>query len=328
MDTTFSGNKFADEGYVYATYGSLKYLKHVIASVVTLRRYDTNRPVALFCSEKHKRALEERFLDHLFDHIFLLPEEYRSITGFKHNVYRFMPFGKNLYLDSDIIWCREPANLWRAFSAYDFTITGNQVSDLFFGAHKGIGVLKDILLKRRKRTLKRFGLTYLSRVQSGMIYAESEELTRNVCELAKEMLDQKKRTHFRSRKEEKGRSEESCEWSFAMAMSKLKIQVIPWLNGFESPQLDFIDRYTNYDDDFRSVSCLLFSSQFIYDLKGLKNRFLQKFLINLLTFFPGKGDYMYVTPYCLHFGWYHQKEPLDRFSEICWRNESKRIPSA
>lgn len=320
METSLSGKPLADEGYVYSTYGELKYLKHAVASVQTLRRYDQKRPVALFCSNQHKEILSESGIDGHFTHIFHLQEDYQSITGFKHNVYRFLAFKKNLFLDSDILWCKNPDNLWKQFSAYRFTITGNQTSDLFFGAPKGFRVLKDILFRRRRRTLQRFNITYLSRVQSGLIFAGDYELTEQVCELAKEMLNRRGETHFRSRKEEKGRSEESCEWSFAMAMAKLQIQVFPWLNGFESPQLDFIESFTDYDEDFNNVKCLFFGSQFIYDLKGLKKRWLQKFLIKVLTSIPGKGDYMYVTPYCLHFGWYHQKEPLNDFSERCWKN--------
>lgn len=45
--------KNIDEGYVYNSYGSELYLKHVISSIVTLRRYDQKRPVALFCSKNH-----------------------------------------------------------------------------------------------------------------------------------------------------------------------------------------------------------------------------------------------------------------------------------
>ena len=233
MNSSFSGAPLADEGYVYSTYGNIKYLKHAVASVKTLRRYDENRPVALFCSEKHKELLDEHSIE-LFTHVFILPEEYRSITGFKHNVYRFMPFSRNLYLDSDILWCKNPDNLWKQFSAYQFTITGNQSSDLFFGAPKGFGVVTDFLLRRRRRTLKRFDLTYLSRVQSGLIYSADYELSKQVCELAKTMLSKRSETHFRSRKEEVGRSEESCEWSFAMAMAKLKVQVVPWLSVYIS----------------------------------------------------------------------------------------------
>ena len=319
MISSVSDGPLADEGYIYSTYGDLKYLKHAVASVQTLRRYDKKRAVALFCSKEHQKILGEYSIDHLFTHIFDLPEEYRSITGFKHNAYRFLPFKKNLFLDSDILWCKDPDNLWKQFSAYPFTITGNQSSDLFFGAPKGFSVLKDLLLRRRKRTLQCFDLTYLSRVQSGMIYSADAELTEKVCELAKEMLNRREETHFRSRKEEEGRNEESCEWSFAMAMAKLEIQVIPWVNGYKSPQLDFIEPFTTYDKDFENVKCLLYGNRFIYDLKGLKNRSLQKFLIKALTSIPGKGDYLYVTPYCLHFGWYHQKKPLDIFSEQCWQ---------
>jgi hypothetical protein len=238
------GAKPYHEGYVYNSYGDEKYLKHVIASIETLRRYDSHRPVALFCSAAHRNILEQKGLSHWFDAIDTLPEEHQSITGFKHNVYEYMPFEKNLYLDSDMIWCRDPDRLWELFAPYEFTITGNQVADIFFGAPKNIAILKDILLFRRRRTLRRMNISHLVRVQSGMMYASSPAKTREVCELAKEFLSRQNLTHFRSRKEEKGRSHESCEWSFALALVKLNIQVFPWLNGYDSPQLDYIDAYT------------------------------------------------------------------------------------
>jgi len=319
MSNSFSGKKLADEGYVYVTYGDYKYLKHAVASVTTLRRYDKKRPVALFCSAGHQKLLKENSLDSLFTHLYELPEENQSINGFKHNLYKFTPFKKNLFIDSDILWCRQPDRLWVSLSAYSFTITGNQIADLFFGAPKGFAVLKDLFLGRRDRTLKRFDLTYLSRVQAGMIYISDMELAEKVCNTSKRFFEQRAQTHFRSRREEEGRNDESCEWSLAMAMAKLKLQVIPWLNGYESPQLDFIENYTTYDDEFHNVQCLFYSNRFIYDLKGLKSRWLQKSIIKLLSLIPGRGDYLYVTPYCLHFGWYHQKEPLNKFAERCWQ---------
>lgn len=318
MNNIFSGKSLGPEGYIYNTYGKTIYLKHAVASVQTLRRYDKVRPVALFCSKEHKELLEQYSLLSLFNHIFDLPENHQSITGFKHHINRFMPFKKNLFLDGDIVWCKNPDTLWKSFSAYDFTITGNQIADNFFGGPKSISIIKDLIFRRRTRTLKRFGLTYLNRIQSGMIYAADQKLTRDVCELAQQMLDKRLQTHFRSRKEEKGRSEESCEWSLAMAMAKLNVQVYHWFQGFYSPQLDFIEHYTKYSNDFSEVSCLYYSDRFVYNLRGLKWRWLQKFLTRLLSIFPGKGDYLYVTPYCLHFGWYHQKEPLNQFSDKTW----------
>ena len=318
MSTLYSNKKLADDGYIYVTYGDIKYLKNAISSVLTLRRYDKYRDVALFCSEHHIELLERYGLSNYFTHIFQLPKENQSITGFKHNLHRFLPFRKNLFIDSDIVWCKNPENLWVRLSSYQFTITGNQTADIFFGAHKGLGIIKDFLLGSRKRTLKRFGLTYLSRVQSGMIYISDPLLAEKVCNQSKKYISQSHLTHFRSRKEEHGRSEESCEWSLAMAMSKLNLQVFPWINGYESPQLDFIDNFTIYDEDFNYVECLVYTNKFVYDLKGLKSKKLQSFLIGLITKIPGRGDYIKVTPYCIHFGWYHQKEPLNRFSERCW----------
>ena len=310
--------KLAPEGYVYATYGHTKYLKHAVASAVSLRRYDNDRPVALVCVEKHKKVLEDHNLAGLFDIIHTLDPERASIVGFKHNVHDYMFFEKNIYLDSDIVWCKDPDDLWLSFAPYDFTITGTQISDNFFGGPKNLGVLKDILLQRRRRTLRNFGLTYLSRVQTGIIYAQDYNLTKKVCELAGTMLERKHETHFRSRTMEHGRSEESCEWSMAMSMSKLDLPVFPWLQGHSSPQLDYVADYTDHDPDFEYVKCKYYCDQFVYNLRGIYIRWVRNLLTNIFSLFPGKGDYLYATPYCLHFGWYHQKKPFFAFAERTW----------
>ncbi|NBC28195.1 MAG: hypothetical protein GVY08_15130 [Bacteroidetes bacterium] len=318
MADRFEGKKLGAEGYVYNSYGDVKYLKHAIASVTSLRRYDTIRPVAIFCSPDHADILKNPEFSSTFDHVFLLPEKNRSITGFKHSVCDFMPFERNLYLDGDIVACRNPNRLWKMFSAFGFTITGNHSADNFFGGPKGPGIVKDILFGRRKRTLKRFGLTYLPRIQSGVMYAADHSETESVCKKAAEILTDKAATHFRSRTEEHGRSEESCEWSLAMAMAILEKQVYPWFNCYESAQLDFIENFTDYDRDFTSVSCLYYTNKFIYNFRGIPTGWIQKSLINLFSLFPGRRDYLYVTPYFLHFGWYHQKKPFYTFAERIW----------
>lgn len=306
------------EGYVYASYGPLKYLKYTVASIITLRRFDRQRPVALVCPPSHRNQLEEQNLSHLFDKILPLEENHASIVGFKHNVYHYMPFENNLYLDSDMVWCKDPDPLWSMFSSYDFTITGNQVADNFFGARKSIRVVTDILFRRRQRTLKRFGLTNLSRVQSGMIYAGDPHKTKEVCECAASILKRQNETHFQSRLKEKGRNEESCEWSLAMAMATFDLPVYPWFQGHRSPQLDFIESYTSYDPEFKRVTCLYYCDPFVYNFRGLKTAWLRNLLIRLFSLIPGKGDYLNTTPYSLHFGWVHQKQPFYRFAENTW----------
>ncbi len=324
MLRSVSTSPISGEGYVYVVYGNEKYLRHAVASVVSLRRHDAGRPVALICEQHHRDMLEKAGLTHLFDHYVYLHADHRSIVGFKHNVYKYMVFERNMFLDSDIVWCKSPDPLWASLAPHPFTITGILVSDPFFGAPKGFAVLKDLLLNRRKRTLKRFGLTYLSRVQSGMIYARDPELTRQVCDTAAEMLSRKSETHFKSRTLEEGRNEESCEWSLAMAMSKLNVPVYPWLQGVHSPQLDFIEDLTQYDPEFEYVSCKYYSNQFVYSLRGLKSTRIRNFGVKLLALYPGNGDYLNVTPYCLHFGWYHQKQPFNKYSDLVWHRLSTR----
>jgi hypothetical protein len=302
------------EGYVFHSYGPDRYAKHAVASVHTLRRHDPDRPVALYCPESHRAFLERRRLDATFDRIELLPTEHRSIVGFKHHLHRFKPFDRSLFVDADMVWCRDPDPLWQQFAAFPFTATGLQNADHFFGGPKGLGVLVDVLLQRRRRTLRRFGLTHLPRVQAGMIYAEDSDTTQAICERAAAFLSRADETHFQSRLVE-GRSEETCEWSLAMAMSDLDLHVFPWLQGRNSPQLDYIDALVDHDPTFREVTYRFYTSPFVYSLRGLPNAAIRDALLSLAEHMPRMGEYAEFTPYVLHFGWLHQKAPFHDFAD-------------
>lgn len=306
------------EGYVYSAFGKLDYLKYVFASLVTIRRYDTTRGIALFCSEEQKDFIEENNLTSYFDHIGILEKQYQSITGFKHNLHLFCPFEKNLFLDSDIVWLKNPDQLWQQFNGYGYAVTGTEIADSFFGGPKSAKVISDFVLQRRKRTLKHFNLTQLSRVQSGLIFIKDKYLAEKINEKAKYYLEQKSHTHFQSRKLEKGRVDESCEWSLAMSLSYHNLPIFPWQWGEQSPQLDFIEAYTVFNEDFTKVSCKFFFDQFVYSLRGLKTRLIHGFMMFVMWFIPGSLDYAWVTPYSLHFGWLHQKEPFIRFANKTW----------
>lgn len=306
------------EGYVFHSYGAEQYVQHAVASVMTLRRYDTDRPVALYCPPRHRDLLRRYGLANVFQKIEVLPEEHRSIVGFKHHLDRFKAFDRSLFVDADMVWCRNPDPLWTQLSAFDFTATGLMRADHFFGGPKGAGVLVDMLLQRRRRTLRRFGLTNLPRVQAGMIYAQDDACTREVAETSSYFLDHSDETHFRSRLSE-GRSEESCEWSMAMAMSKLKLPVFPWLQGRNSPQLDYIDGLTEHDPDFHNVTCQYYTTPFVYNLRGIPAAGLRDTLFSIANRLPGLGDRMKVTPYTVHFGWLHQKQPFYDFADRTWK---------
>ncbi len=306
------------EGYVFHSYGPERYVHHVVASVVTLRRHDRTRRVALYCPPAHAKAIRDKGIDGLFDVIEDLPEEHHSVIGFKHNLHRFMPFDRCLFVDADTVWCRNTDTLWKQLSAFGFTATGMERSDFFFGGPKGIAVAVDYLFDRRRKTMKRFGLTHLPRVQAGVVYAQDRELAESVCSLATDYFNRRRETHFRSRLDE-GRNEESCEWSLAMAMSGLELPIFPWLQGYSSPQLDFITGLTDHDVDFNEVQCKYYSDRFVYSLRGVPNEGLRKALIAFISRLPGKGDYFNVRPYILHFGWLNHKKPFLNFSERNWR---------
>ncbi len=311
------------EGYVLHTYGPERYVRHAVASVVTLRRHDPERPVALYCPPEHRESLEQNGLDGLFQILDVLPLEHRSIVGFKHHLHAFMPFDRCLFVDADVVWCRSPEPLWRQLGAYSFTATGQERADFFFGGPKGWQVVFDVLLNRRRRTMEHFALTHLPRVQAGMIFAADPALTHDVCRIASEFLGRRAETHFRSRLNE-GRSEESCEWSLAMAMSRLDLQILPWHQGRMSPQLDFVDGLTEYDAEFRDVTCRYYTDRFVYSIRGIRNARLRDRLIAFFSLIPGRGDYQLIRPIALHFGWLHHKDPFHAFSERIWMNRTRR----
>jgi hypothetical protein len=310
-------NEFT-EGYVYPVYGDVKYLKFAIASITSLRRYDVSRPVALACEPQHEALLNRLNIRHLIDDILILKPEHQSIVGFKHNVHEYACYDRTIFLDVDMVFCRKPDQLWTAFSAYPFTVTGSLTSDPFFGGTKGIGILTDILLQRRKHTLKRFGLTYLSRVQSGVMYVQNRDLAREVGEKAAWFLLNMSQTHFKTRLHEKGRTEESCEWSLAMALSSMNLPVFPWMNGHFSAQMDYIADLTEHDDRFERVVCKLYTAPLVNALRGMKNYALRRWLTRVIGYFAGKDEYINVTPVVLHFGWLHEKKPFYTFADSVW----------
>ena len=317
MDSETKQSK-ASEGYVYCSYGKEKYLKSVFVSASTIRRYDKNRPIALICSREHAKNIDSWGLNDFFDRIEILDEDHQSIVGFKHNLHLYMPFDHNMYLDSDMIWCRHPDNLWQAFKPFGYTITGQDSADVFYGAPKNAKILLDLLLRRRQRTLYKFNLNHLYRVQTGIMYAADQDLTKKVDELATKYLKQKDETHFVSRTTEAGRGLESCEWSLGMAMTKLKLYVYPWFNGYESPQLDYIHGMVEHDAGYRDVMVQHYSNPFIQQLRGLKSKALRGILLSIFSILPRSMDHMWVTPYVLHFGWKHQKKYFFDFVEQQW----------
>jgi len=51
-------------------------------------------------------------------------------------------------------------------------------------------------------------------------------------------------------------------------------------------------------------------------------------LIRVLSSLPGKGDYYDVTPYVLHFGWLHHKQPFYDFASRVWEELAVEQPIA
>lgn len=308
-------NEEISEGYVFASFGNIDFVKFAVVSATRIRAYDKKRKIALVCCLSHKHYLNSNNLQNIFDRIIIIEDEHKSIVGFKHNIYKYMPFDCNMYIDSDMLICKNPDKLWHNLKVYGFTTTGQKSADMYFGSHKNAYILFDIIFGKRKKTLKKFNLSHLYRVQTGIIFASEYNITKKVCEFAKYYYSKKNQTHFISRDNENGRVLDTCEWSLGLAMSALKLHVYPWFNGYESPQLDFIYGLTETDKDYTKVSVKYYCNSFMHSLRGLNSEYIRKFIKTMLGLVPGLNDHMWVTPYFLHFGWSHQKKYFYNYME-------------
>ena len=51
-----------------------------------------------------------------------------------------------------------------------------------------------------------------------------------------------------------------------MAFSALRVPILPWLQGYDSPQLDFVAGLTQHDPAFEQVVCKFYCDRFIHSL--------------------------------------------------------------
>lgn len=308
----------AEEGYVLASYGPETYLRHAVASARTLRRHDPHRPIALWAADDHLATLERRGWADLFAVREPLPPAHRSLVGVKHHLDRFVPFARTLYADSDIVWCRNPDALWQQLAPYAFTTTGDPLADVWFGARKDALVALDVLLGRRARTLRRFGLTHLPRVLSALMYVADPATAASVCAAARRFAAARERTHFASRLAEPGRTLESCEWPLAMAMSAAGLPVFPWFRGTDSVIVDYFPGAVAHDADFRTVHYRMPVHRGTYELQGLPHPTLRRALLAVARRLPHRSEYVTFTPPALHFGRLAFKAPFYTFAERVW----------
>jgi hypothetical protein len=101
-------------------------------------------------------------------------------------------------------------------------------------------------------------------------------------------------------------------------MRELDLHVFPWLQGRNSPQLDYIGALVDHDPEFEDVTYRFYTSPFVYELRGIPNETLLNTLLGVAERMPRMGEYVEFTPYVLHFGWLHQKAPFNDFAERVW----------
>ena len=138
-------------------------------------------------------------------------------------------FDQQIYLDSDILWCKHPNVLWKAFEPHNICAIGHPKAGGTFGYCYGKEYISNILLFKRKRTLRKFNLKGIPRISAIAIFSKNRDITASACQQARWFFTQKHLTHFNGGKNIRIDNEESCEWSMAMAWAKFHLSVIKFV---------------------------------------------------------------------------------------------------
>lgn len=65
--------------------------------------------------------------------------------------------------------------------------------------------------------------------------------------------------------------------------------------------------HVEHDEEFTTAHCVHYLDPFVRSLRGLRSPLAREALTLLLSALPGRDDYLWLTPFALHFGWLQHK---------------------
>ena len=168
------------QGYIIIATGNQRFMEMSVNLALSLKHNDGKRHVALV--HDNDIFVPEEY-GNVFDYVIQIPNEILLKNNMnKLNLYDLSPFEQTMYIDSDCFLAKKDIDLiWDTTKDHNFTVVGRKIRE---GIFRGIDV---------KKTINNLGIPYIVYFNSGVIYFDKSETSKDVFKKAKELLITKER---------------------------------------------------------------------------------------------------------------------------------------
>jgi hypothetical protein len=143
-------------GYLTLATGPRAYLEMAVDMTLSLRDH-TTRPVALVADEPNAAVARDQY-GSVFDHVTILPPEFRVQRARKYGVGEASPFEETAYVDADCLVLGSLEHAWDALSAHDLAFVGELLTTEDDENHHGFST---------RKLMRTFGLDRYLKTNSG-----------------------------------------------------------------------------------------------------------------------------------------------------------------
>ncbi len=144
-------------GYLTLAAGSARFLEMGVDMALSLREHTTH-PIAIAVDEPIAELVERRYPT-VFDHVGVVPQEFRDGRGLKYGIAETTPFDQTAFIDADCIVLGSLEHMWGALEGHDMAFLGELLTADDDENHHGFST---------RRLMKRFGLDHYLKTNSGL----------------------------------------------------------------------------------------------------------------------------------------------------------------
>lgn len=234
-----------DRGVLILALGHYYYGCMAANLAISIKKVSPNMPIHLVSHGQALAYVQDKM--RFFDSHEVINEDYIKINGdvkyfkAKTHIYDLSPFQETIYLDADMVWCRQPVeNAFNELSAVDFTI-----------ANRGEEVISDTTkwLWGNPQDFKQFG-AILPNYHSEFVYFKK-------CERIKAYFDLVKETYLNPPIPHKQFAGHIAD-EFAFTIASVKMDVRPHKVPYVPTYWMFVDKSKfgiNFETIFNNFYC-------------------------------------------------------------------------
>lgn len=144
-------------GFLTMAVGSPRFLEMGVDMALSLREHSPH-PVAL-AADEGIAEIAERDYPTVFDHVGIVPQEFRDGRGLKYGVAEATPYDQTAFVDADCFVLGSLEHLWASLESHDMAFLGELLTAADNENHHGFST---------RRLMRRFGLDHYLKTNSGI----------------------------------------------------------------------------------------------------------------------------------------------------------------